>query len=255
MAERIGIEQAATRGGTRLVLLAGFPSPWSVAAKAIFDVKRIPYTRAQQTPSDPPEALVRVTGQASYPAVLHEREKPRSGWAEILLLAERLAPEPALVPSDALARAQLFGFAHEICGEQGLGGTMRLLMIHAGQQASPPSPISGYLAGKYGYSPEAAAAAPARAAALLRMLSAQLARERSRGNGYLLGASLTALDLYWAAFSNLLAPLSDEQSPLPAPVRAMLGGAPPEVMAALDPALVAHRDFVFAKHVGLPLDL
>jgi len=87
------------------------------------------------------------------------------------------------------------------------------------------------------------------------MLSAQLARERSRGNGYLLGASLTALDLYWAAFSNLLAPLSDEQSPLPAPVRAMLGGAPPEVMAALDPALVAHRDFVFAKHVGLPLDL
>ncbi|HXK23802.1 MAG TPA: hypothetical protein VMS55_14105 [Myxococcota bacterium] len=255
MAERIGIEQAATRAGTRLVLLAGFPSPWSVAAKAIFDVKRIPYTRAQQMPSDAPDALVRVTGQASYPAVLHEQEKPRSGWAEILLLAERLAPEPALVPSDALARAQLFGFAHEICGEQGLGGTLRLLMIHAGQQASPPSPVSGYLAGKYGYSREAAALAPARAAALLRMLSAQLARERARGNGYLLGASLTALDLYWAAFSNLVAPLTDEQTPLPAPVRAMLAGAPPEVMAALDPALLAHRDFVFAKHVGLPLDL
>ena len=255
MAERIGIEQAATRGGTRLVLLAGFPSPWSVAAKAIFDVKRIPYTRAQQMPSDPPDALVRVTGQASYPAVLHEQEKPRTGWAEILLLAERLAPEPALVPSDALARAQLFGLAHEICGEEGLGWTARLLMIQAGQQANPPSPVSGYLAGKYGYRAEAAAAAPARAVALLRMLSSQLARERARGNGYLLGASLTALDLYWAAFSNLIAPLSDEQTPLPAPVRAMLGATPPEIRAALDPALLAHRDFVFAKHVGLPLDL
>jgi len=255
MAERIGIEQAATRGGTRLVLLSGFPSPWSVAAKAIFDVKRIPYTRAQQMPSDAPDALVRVTGQASYPAVLHEREKPRTGWAEILLLAERLASEPALVPSDALARAQLFGFAHEICGEEGLGWTLRLLMVHAGLAANPPSPISGYLGPKYGYSPEAAAAAPARAVALLRMFSAQLARERARGNGYLLGASLSALDLYWAAFSILLAPLPDEQIPLPAPLRAMLTTAPPQVMSALDPALLAHRDFVFAKHVGLPLEL
>ena len=37
MADRIGIEEAASRGGVRLVLLAGFPSPWSVATKAIFD--------------------------------------------------------------------------------------------------------------------------------------------------------------------------------------------------------------------------
>jgi len=255
MAERIGIGEAATRGGTRLVLLAGFPSPWSVAAKAIFDVKRIPYTRAQQTPSDTPDALVRVTGQASYPAVLHEQEKPRSGWAEILLLAERLAPEPALVPSDALARAQLFGFAHETCGEQGLGWSLRVLMIQVGRQANPPTPISGYLAGKYGYSPEAAAAAPARSIALLRMLSSQLAREKARGNGYLLGASLTALDLYWAAFSNLIAPLPNEQCPMAPAARAMLTSPPPAVAAALDPALLAHRDFVFAKHVGLPLDL
>src|SRR5262245_35415903 len=119
MADRIGIGEAAARGGVRLVLLAGFPSPWSVAAKAIFDVKRIPYTRAQQMPSDAPDALQRVTGQASYPAVLFEKERPRTGWAEILLLAERLAPEPALVPADARERALFFGLAHEICGADG----------------------------------------------------------------------------------------------------------------------------------------
>ena len=255
MAERIGLEEAASRGGLRLVLMAGFPSPWTVAAKAIFDVKRIPYVRAQPMPSDPPDALQRVTGQASYPAVLFEKELPRSGWAEILLLAERLAPEPALVPADAEQRARFFGYAHEICGVEGLGWTLRLRMIHDGLQESPPNPVSAFLASKYGYSPELSATAQARAVSLLRMLSAQLARERARGNAYLMGPSLTALDLYWAAFSNLLAMLPPEQCPLPAPMRAMFSNTPQEIQAALDPALLAHRDFVFAKHVGLPLEL
>jgi hypothetical protein len=254
MAERIALADAAARGGLRLVLMAGFPSPWTVAAKAIFDVKRIPYLRAQAMPSDAPGALQQVTGQASYPAVLYEQESPRSGWAEILLLAERLAPEPALVPADAEARAHFFGLAHEICGTDGLGWTLRLLMIDA--MRSLQSPLADYLAPKYGYSREAAAAAPARAAAILRMLSAQLARERARGNAYLLGPALTALDLYWAAFSNLISMLPPEQCPLPAAMRAVSTNPPhPEVAAALDPALIAHRDFVFAKHIGLPLEL
>lgn len=255
MAERIGIDAAASRDGVRLILLAGFPSPWSVAAKAIFDVKRIPYVRAQQMPSDTPDALVRVTGQASHPAVLYEKERPRSGWAEILLLAERLAPEPALVPADARERALFFGFAHEICGEDGLGWNVRHLMVHTGMQMTPPNPISGYLAAKYGYSKEAAAAAPARVVGLLRMLSAQLQSSRARGDGYLLGPSLSALDLYWAAFSNLLVMQPPEQCPVPERMRAMFGPMPPEILDALDPALLAHRDFVFAKHVGLPLEL
>jgi glutathione S-transferase len=255
MAERIALAEAASRGGLRLVLMAGFPSPWTVAAKAIYDVKRIPYLRAQPMPSDEPGALQRVTGQASYPAVLYEKETPRSGWAEILLLAERLAPEPALIPADAEERARFFGLAHEICGTDGLGWSLRLLMIHGGQEASPPNPVTAYLAPKYGYSPEAAASAPARASAILRLLSAQLKRESARGNAYLLGPSLTALDLYWAAFSNLLSMLPPEQCPMPAPMRALFANAPPEVQAALDPALIAHRDFVFAKHIGLPLEL
>jgi hypothetical protein len=28
----------------------------------------------------------------------------------------------------------------------------------------------------------------------------------------------------------------------------------PEIAAVLDPVLLAHRDFVFAEHIGLPLD-
>ena len=164
MAERIALAEAASCGGLRLLLMAGFPSPWTVAAKAIYDVKRIPYLRAQAMPSDARGALQSVTGQTSYPAVLYENEPPRSGWAEILLLAERLAPVPALVPADAEERARCFGMAHEICGTDGLGWSLRLLMIHGGMQSSPPNPLTAYLAPKYGYLPEAAASAPARAA-------------------------------------------------------------------------------------------
>jgi glutathione S-transferase len=122
-------------------------------------------------------------------------------------------------------------------------------------QTDPPNPVGAFLGPKYGYSREAAAAAPARVIAVLRMLSALLARSRAKGNAYLLGASLSAVDLYWAAFSNLLALLPPEQCPLPAPMRAMFGKTDPEIQAALDPALLAHRDFVFAKHIGLPLEL
>jgi hypothetical protein len=87
------------------------------------------------------------------------------------------------------------------------------------------------------------------------MLSAQLERESARGNAYFLGASLGAVDLYWAAFSNLVALLPPEQCPLPAPMRAIFAKPTPDIAAALTPALIAHRDFVFAKHVGLPLEL
>jgi glutathione S-transferase len=251
--EYVSVDEAIARRGLRMVVVGGVPSPWGEAAKGILYIKRLDWVAVRLAYDSEP--LRPWAGQRSGPIAIYDNEPPRAGWAEILLLAERLAPEPALVPSDALARAQLFGLAHEICGEEGLGWTLRLLMIHAGRQASPPTPISGYLGGKYGYSREAAAAAPARAVALLRMLSALLAREKARGNGYLLGASVTALDLYFAAFSNLLAPLPPEQLPMPPAARAILTSPPPEVMAALDPALLAHRDFVFAKHVGLPLEL
>jgi len=42
---------------------------------------------------------------------------------------------------------------------------------------------------------------------------------------------------------------------VPERMRAMFGPMPPEILDALDPALLAHRDFVFAKHIGLPLEL
>ncbi len=77
----------------------------------------------------PTGSLAAWAGDVGIPVVAYENEKLRTGWAEILLLAERLKPEPALIPAGAQDRATLFGLAHEICGEMGFGWAYRLLMV------------------------------------------------------------------------------------------------------------------------------
>ena len=92
----VPIEAARALPGLRLLVIQGVPSPWSQAAKALLRVKQIPYTLVHRLPSDPPGALEGWTGQSSFPAAMYESERPRTGWAEILLLAERLAPSPRI---------------------------------------------------------------------------------------------------------------------------------------------------------------
>jgi hypothetical protein len=41
-------------------------------------------------------------------------------------LAERLAPQPSLLPVDVMQRALMIGLSHEICGEIGIGCNRRL---------------------------------------------------------------------------------------------------------------------------------
>jgi glutathione S-transferase len=249
----VGIEAARTLPGLRLVVLQGLPSPWSQAAKAILRVKGIPYTLVHRTKEDPPGALEAWTGQASFPAAMHEDERPRSGWAEILLLAERLAPTPALVPSDPAQRAFFFGVAHEICGEMGLGWCRRLEMVAEGLARTPPDPISAWLGKKYGYHPETAARAPGRVRDVLHLLGELL---EESGGAYLLGEDLTALDLYWATFCNLISPLPPEQLPMPERMRPMFTATAPDVHELLArTGLLAHRDRIYGEHLELPVVL
>ena len=158
-AEWVGIAEARKLRGLRLVLLRGLPSPWSLAARALFELKRIPFAKVYSAPGDSPGALLEWTGQTSYPAALYDDERPRTGWAEILLLAERLGPEPPLLPSDPDERAVAFGLAHEICGEMGLAWCRRLLAIEARRQEAPDDPRLGTFQRKYGSGEEGFASA------------------------------------------------------------------------------------------------
>ncbi len=42
---------------------------------------------------------------------------------------------------------------------------------------------------------------------------------------------------------------------MPDMFREMLTATDPTLLAALTPALLAHRDFVFAQHLALPMEL
>src|SRR4051812_42845088 len=130
--EYLSVEEARKRGGLRMVVVGGVPSPWGEAAKGILHLKGIPWVAVRLDYQS--EALKTWIGQLNGPVALYEEEPPRPGWAEILELAERLAPTPALLPADPAARALVLGLAHEICGEGGLGWSRRLQLIHLGLQ-------------------------------------------------------------------------------------------------------------------------
>ena len=177
--EYVSVDEAIARRGWRMVVVGGVPSPWGEAAKGILHIKGIDWTAVRLVYDSEP--LKAWAGQRSGPIALYDDERPRAGWAEILLLAERLAPTPALLPEDAAERALTFGLAHEICGEDGLGWARRLQLIHAGLQGAGgfPPRVAAYLAKKYGHSPETGSAAGARVVALLEMLAARLKAQRT----------------------------------------------------------------------------
>src|SRR4051812_22037721 len=102
----LSVEDAMKRDGVRLVLTAGVPGPWGEAAKNIFHVKALTYAPVAQHAGMPNDELVGWTGCANAPVAIYNDEAPRSGWSEILMLAERLAAEPRLIPDDSEERAQ-----------------------------------------------------------------------------------------------------------------------------------------------------
>jgi glutathione S-transferase len=246
----LSTEQAIARPGLRMVVVGNVPSPWGEAAKGILHIKRLDWVAVRLAYDD--DAQRQWAGQRSGPIAIYDNEPPRAGWAEILLLAERLAPAPALIPADAAERATMFGLAHEICGQEGLGWTRRLQLIHAGAFGERGGQ---YLARKYGYSPANGAAAGTRVAALLRLLAARLAAQRLAGNPYYLGKAPTAVDVYSATFMGLFRPLPPEHCAMDETIRTAFSHPDPETDAALDPVLLEHRDMMYARHLELPLSL
>ncbi len=253
--EFVEFEAARDRDGLRMVVVPGVPSPWGEAAKGILHVKRIPWVAVKLDQAN--AGLIEWIGCTSGPVAMYEQEAPRSGWAEILLLAERLSPEPALLPADAEGRATAFGLSHEICGELGLGWMRRLASVHTGLQgdAGFPAPVAKYLADKYGYREAESAGITQRIVELLGMLARRLHAQRDAGSKLYLGDALSCVDVYSAAFMALFDPLPDEHCPMPAPLRAAFGAMDDATKAALDPILLAHRDHVYETHLELPLTL
>jgi glutathione S-transferase len=250
------VAQARGMKGLRLVLSAGVPGPWGIAAKAIFAARGVPYAPVRQDLMQPNEDLVAWTGRRNAPVAVYDDEPAVDNWLDIVMLAERLGSGPSLLPDDPIDEALALGFSAQICGHSGYGWSRRLGMSRPDAPMLPPeqaAKLSAMLAA-YGLRPEAIAEAPKRVVRLLHGLSQQMRRQRAAGSDYLVGDRLSACDIHWACFSQMAEPLPMEQCPFPLGMRDMYDTMTPEVRAACDPILIEHRDRVFARHIGLPLE-
>lgn len=265
----VEIAEARKMSGLRIVLGAyPIPGPWRESCKGVFWVKRLDYVPVRTGNAGTPDValgmggsqseLIEWTGQASAPVVIWNDERPRSSWIDQLNLAERLAPEPRLVPDDLEERARMFGLANELLGENGLVWVKRLLMVDGPLKAlAPDDPQRGFwkfLGDKYGYSPAAAERAAQHITTVVRAFASQLAAQRARGKRYLVGDRLSALDIYWAACCGILDPMPPDRCPMADSFRGgVYGNSDPRIAEALTPELRAHRDFVYEKHLELPI--
>lgn len=236
------------------MLTAGLPGPWGEAIKSVLAVKQLEFVAAAQEAGGENTALVDWTGQASAPVLAWNDEPPRITWLAQLELAEALAPQQPLLGSSPGLRAQVVGICHALAGEDGLGWNRRTqltgMVISRGEAPS----YMQRMADRYGYSEAAYAGAEGKLVAILEWLRECLASQNSGGSDYLVGAELSAADLYLANFLGMLDPLPASINPMPAQMRSAYSYRTEALEAALDPLLLQHRERVYQRHIKTPLD-
>lgn len=249
----VSVAEARKMPGLRLALSAGTPGPWGESAKAVFKLRNVPFAPVRQHIMQANEELVEWTGHRNAPVAVYNDEPGVAGWIEILMLAERLGSGPSLLPEDELERMLTLGICTEICSPGGFGWERRLTMMGSGprlQSGGPPDVMTR----AYGVREGVAGPGTARVIAILDGLARQLARSRAAGSEYLVGTSLTAADVYWACFAILIEPMPHETCPMSPQMRAVYANITPEIAAAADPSLIEHRDMVWQRHIGLPME-
>ncbi|HXS20142.1 MAG TPA: hypothetical protein VN735_02875 [Steroidobacteraceae bacterium] len=235
---------------------AGVPSPWSELCRACFHVKRVPFALINaRDPKLGLGAIKALTAQEALPVVFWNGERPRSNWLEQILLAERIAPEPSLLPIGPRERALAVGLTSELCSERGFGWHRRVLMIEIllthPRYGDRERSIGKYLAAKYRHDDDTVEASRRRCEEIV----ATFVELRNSSGEFLLGSTLSVLDLAWAAFAALIRPLSEELCPMAAPWRDLYTWMPAESEPEGIEALLGHRDRIYRDWLRLPVVL
>jgi len=184
--------------------------------------------------------------QTSLPTMFHNEERPRNVWIEQLALAEQIgtAGTPSLIPRDFELRAAVFGLCAVVLAEDGFIWNMRIL---------GDSP----LARKYGYSEEASATALGKMAEVIALIDRHLAAQEQRGSRYLVGASLSAADIYWATLSMSVLPSAPEIMPVTRQNKGMLkyfakNSQIPAISDTLTKRIEDHQHFILTTYCETP---
>lgn len=247
----VEIDEARSMPGLRLVVPRGHWALWSEFVKSFLWIKKIPYVAVTQHGFQDNPELVAWTGVRNQPQVVYNDESVRTNWLDILNLVERIEPKPALLPQDSYERALVVGLANELCGEWGFGWCRRI-QLSAGQ--SYGANYARIMKQNYGQTDSNAFAAEQRCADIVSAFAARLHRQRDAGSRYLVGNSLTAVDVYWACSSNLIGPLPLAQCPMGEQLHHAFANPGPVIGAVMDSILFEHRDYIYHHYLQLPVD-
>ncbi len=247
----VSVDEAKTLSGLRLVLVKAMPSPWSLAARAIFDIKNIEYTAAAQYVGQENPELMAWSGHSNAPVVAYNDERLIHTPESIILLAERLNPKPQLIPTDSAQRAWMFGLLREIVGENSLAWFRRIAAFGMSGNADPAEGMNH----KYGYRDDQFEIADQACANVLKLISNTLKDQHTSGSEYLVGDSLTAVDIYAAIFLAIMVkPEDNGLIPLPEMLFKIYGQSCEAIDSAFDNALNDYRKRILEQHVNTPME-
>lgn len=247
-------EQGRDLEGMRLALTRDVPAPYSMSARAIFDHHKIDFHAIAQKGGGTNDSLVEWTRHRNAPIALYNDESPRTGWLDILNLAERLGKGPSLVPDNIDDRMTMMALTNELIGENGLVWQMRILMLGlGGPERAAKEASRNPMYQDYGYSEEAKAGATERAQSILLKVSNQLSQQYEEDeSAFFVSSHLTALDIYWVYFSQLINTLPEETCPTPGYLRKSYDAAG-AILGGCDPLLISHRDRILENHLACPM--
>lgn len=254
----LSCQEARALPGLRLVLSMGGPGPWSESAKYLMRQRAVPFVAVGQEVLGDNDELFAWTGMRNAPIAIYGDERPRHTWIDLLYLAERLGTGASLLPESRAAQIECIGISHQIIGEDGLGWNRRLNIFKMLADAAGGDILACGLPARafvdYDGRPDAMNRATARLIDILGMLHSRLEQQRTSGSQYLVGNALTAADLYFAAFLGMVEPLPSQFNPMPDNLRYLYTSGEPQLRRAVTSELIAHRDFIYGTHIGLPLD-
>jgi glutathione S-transferase len=257
MTDWLTLEQTLSAPGLRVApVRAGLPSPWSEFVRACLHVKRVSFALVDARDADRGLTSIKtLTGQESLPVVFWNDERPLSNWLDQLILAERISPQPRLLPDDPFERAKVVGLIAELCSEGGFGWHRRIMMI-ARLLAEPTfgereRGIGKYLSRKYQRDTDSLEVSIRHCEKIVSTFTGL----RAAGHDYLLGPALTALDLAWAAFAALIQPLPENLCPMKPLWRDLYTWMPSMTPRPSVEALLSLRDRIYRDWLPLPVDL
>ena len=265
----LSVAEARATTGLRVTDSPYWGAWWAQALRGVLYVKGIPYQKVVHPPfsdtdPDAQSELRAWTGQTSVPTMVYNDGSAlgdivRNDWLNQLMLAEQIAPEPSLIPGTPELRMKMIGLAHELMSPQGFLWNCRLAgreVSFEGEMSDRQRDVFGgdqLLGGKYSFNGKPGTPLQ-NAKECLGLLGAQLDENTARfGGPYLVGDTLSALDVYWAYASNSVRILPPDQLPVMRFNRAMYPAMNEALAPACSDRLLEHRDAMFATHLECPV--